>query len=73
MVNQVFKFLFYCSITLIIGACGKGLSTMHLQENELLLRNNKLKITDKGKIDKDELALYIRQKPNNLIKLQWKN
>jgi len=73
MINQVFKFLFYCSITLLFGACGKGLSTMHLQENELLLRNNKLKITDKGKIDKDELALYIRQKPNNLIKLQWKN
>lgn len=57
----------------MLNSCGKGLSTMHLPQNELLLRKNKIIITDKGKIDKEELALYIRQQPDNLFKLQRQN
>lgn len=56
------------------------LTTLHLKENEYLLKKNKVILADKSEIDKANLARYIRQKPNTgyffgawKFKLQWKN
>jgi outer membrane protein assembly factor BamA len=54
---------------------------MHLKENEYLLRKNKINIIGlPPTIDKEDVAAYIRQKPNRSvlfgqwqIGLQWKN
>lgn len=58
----------------------KSLSTWHLEEDELLLHRNKVKIKGKSTLGSDDLDLYIRQKPNSTVifnwwhaKLQWKN
>ncbi len=66
---------------MILTGCAKHqLSTWHLNEGEKLLTKNKLKVDAKTNIDEEELASYIRQKPNRGILfgtwkfgLQWKN
>ena len=63
-----------------MGCAKHQLSTWHLEPNERLISKNKLEIETKVGIDKEELASYIRQKPNHAILfgtwkfgLQWKN
>ena len=53
---------------------------MHLNKDEYLLKKNKVILVDNKKLDKADLARYIRQKPNTgyffgawKFKLQWKN
>ena len=65
---------------LLMGCAKMQLTTWHLQPHEKLLAKNKLEITDKTKIDKEELTSYIRQKPNRgvllnkwKLGLQWQN
>ena len=65
---------------LLTGCAKRQLSTWHLNDTEKLLVKNKLKVESKTNIDKEELASYIRQKPNRGIifgrwklGLQWKN
>lgn len=73
--------LFFLFISVITCAChNHQLTTMHLKEKEYLLKKNKIRLLDNKDVDKAELGLYIRQKPNNSILfgvwkagLQWKN
>lgn len=73
--------MFSVSLLFSLMGCVKSqLSTWHLQPHEKLLVKNKVEVLDKTKVDKDELASYIRQKPNRGILfgkwkfgLQWKN
>ena len=73
--------LLFCLVTLTLTSCHKAqLTTLHLKEGEYLLKKNKVEIKDNPGIDKDELKLYLRQKPNKAyffgtwkVGLQWKN
>lgn len=56
------------------------LTTRHLKEGEYLLKKNKVVLEGGKDVDKADLSLYIRQKPNTSwlfgtwkIGLQWKN
>lgn len=61
--------------------CKSSLSTRHLEEEQYLLRKNKLKIKGlPANLDEDEVRSYIRQKPNKSVffgiwqaGLQWRN
>ncbi len=74
------KYLFFL-IPILLGSCHKyQLTTMHLKENEYLLKKNKVVLSGDSDVGKDNLALYVRQKPNRSIffgswkaPLQWKN
>lgn len=68
------------SALFLAGCTSYQLTTKHLEDDELLLKKNKIKIVGNKSIDKDELSLYVRQKPNRAILfgswrlgLQWKN
>ena len=73
--------LLFCLISLTLASCHKvQLTTLHLKEGEYLLKKNKIEIKQNKSIDKDDLKLYLRQKPNKAyffgtwkIGLQWKN
>lgn len=62
-----------------LASCQKSLTTKYLKEDELLLLRNRVILKGKSTIDKEEIATYIRQKPNKSyfgfwqIGLQWKN
>lgn len=68
-------------LVLLFSACSKHqLTTMHLKKEEYLLKKNQVRVTGGKDINKNDLALYIRQKPNQSwlfgtwkIGLQWKN
>ena len=73
--------LFILLYSLMMVSCHKHqLTTMHLNKDEYLLKKNKVILADNNKLDKADLARYIRQKPNTgyffgawKFKLQWKN
>lgn len=81
VLNLGFRISLLVLLSLVLSSCHKtALTTRHLKEGEYLLSKNKVLIEDNKKIDKDEMALYIRQKPNKSILfgswklgLQWKN
>ncbi len=81
MKGKLFKyFTLPLLIFLLVGCAKHQLSTWHLKPQERLISKNKLEINSKTKIDKEELASYIRQKPNHAILfgkwkfgLQWRN
>ena len=63
-----------------MGCAKHQLSTWHLAPHERLVSKNKIEVKTKTGIDKEELASYIRQKPNHAILfgtwkfgLQWQN
>ncbi len=81
MKEKLFKYITIPLIVLLLFGCAKHqLSTWHLKTHEKLISKNKLEIKTKTGIDKEELGLYIRQKPNHSILfgswkfgLQWRN
>lgn len=65
---------------LLVGCAKHQLTTRHLQDNERLLKKNKLELKGNKSLDQVELLSYVRQKPNRAILfgtwrlgLQWKN
>ncbi len=79
--GRLFKYITFPIVGFLLVGCAKHqLSTWHLEPHEKLLNKNTLEIQSKIKIDKEELASYIRQKPNHAILfgtwkfgLQWRN
>lgn len=79
--RKLFKYIPTLILVLLLTGCAKRqLSTWHLEPHEKLLTKNKLKVVSKTDISTDDLASYIRQKPNRGIifgtwkfGLQWKN
>ncbi len=68
-------------IAFLLAGCTKHqLTTRYLEDNERLLKKNKLEIKGNQDLDKEDLLSYVRQKPNRAILfgtwrlgLQWKN
>ena len=81
MKGNLFKYItFHIVVFLLVGCAKHQLSTWHLKPHERLISKNTLEVKSKTKIDKEELASYIRQKPNHAILfgtwkfgLQWRN
>tara|TARA_Y100001934_G_C12367515_1_gene784355 strand:+ start:363 stop:2636 length:2274 start_codon:yes stop_codon:yes gene_type:complete len=79
--EKLFKYILFQLIALLLFGCAKHqLSTLHLGPHEKLISKNKLEVNSKIDIDKEDLASYIRQKPNHAILfgtwkfgLQWRN
>lgn len=79
--GKLFKYITFPIVVFLLAGCAKHqLSTWHLKPHERLVSKNSLEIQSKIKIDKEELASYIRQKPNHAILfgtwkfgLQWRN
>ena len=81
MKGKLFKYITLPLALFLLAGCAKHqLSTWHLAPHERLISKNKLEVKTKIGIDKEELASYIRQKPNHAILfgtwkfgLQWQN
>ena len=81
MKGNLFKYITFPIVVFLLVGCAKHqLSTWHLKPHERLISKNTLEVKSKTKIDKEELASYIRQKPNHAILfgtwkfgLQWRN